>query len=207
MAADKRIVLVQPNEYFQAAVSGAVSTLKVDVSEHAQVYLVQLLAKFINTENVYPIDADGNRAETLTQQLAAALEQDRAEDKARKLKQLGDFSLYISGFFAGSFSRKLVDVDYYIGMGGAAYGTVAQLEEKKSRAQLFAELAKKFPAFVDILGQISEETGFNPEDHKDLLRTYDLWVKTGSERLAKQLAKAGIVPSQAPLKKVSGDDS
>lgn len=200
----KSILILNPAEYFQGAVAGAVSSLKHEVSEHAQVYLVQLLGHYINTENFYPTDLEGNPADTLTQQLAVALEEDREAQKAKRLRQMGDFSLYVAGFFTDSLSRKLVDVDYYIGMGGAAYETVARLEEKKSKAQLFLELSRKFPIFVEILAQISEETGFNPANNKDLLRVYDLWVKTGSERLAKQLAKAGIVATTA---KAGGEDS
>lgn len=189
------IIVLNPGEYFQGAVAGAVASLKLEVSEHAQVYLVQLLGHYIKTENFYPVDAEGKPADTLTLQLAAALEEESAEARAKRLRQLGDFSLYVAGFFSDSFKRKLIDVDYYIGMGGAAYENVARLEDKKSKAQLFLELAKKFPVFVDILSQISEETGFNSDNHQDLLRKYDLWAKTGSDRLAKQLAKAGIVPS------------
>lgn len=184
--------------------SGAVATLRHEVSEHAQSYLVQLLGHYINMDNFYPVDSTGRPADTLTQQLAVALEEESAEMRARRLRQMGDFSLYIAGFFTDSLKRKLVDVDYYIGMGGAAYENVARLEEKKPRAQLFLELSRKFPVFVDILGQISEETGFNPGSDRDLLRIYDLWAKTGSDRLAKQLAKAGIVPS-ASAKKTGTD--
>lgn len=192
------ILVLHPDEYFQGAVAGAVTTLKAEVSLHAQAYLVQLLGGFIASENFYPTDSEGRPAETLADQLAIALHEDRAELRAQRLRKLGDFSLYVAGFFSDSLNRKLVDVDYYIGMGEAAYGNVAHLEEKRNRAELFAELSKGFPKLVDVLAQISEETGFHPENHQDLLRTYDLWAKTGSERLAKQLARAGIMPNKKP---------
>ena len=35
--------------------------------------------------------------------------------------QIGDVSLFTSGFFADSLRGKLVDVDYYVNIGGAAY--------------------------------------------------------------------------------------
>ena len=200
------IIFVNPSEYFQGAVSGAVASLKVQVSEHAQHYLVQLLGHFITAENLHPTDAEGNPADTLTQQLALALEQVKAEQRAARLRQLGDYSLYVAGFFSDSLSRKLVDVDYYIGMGEAAYENVARLEEKRNRGELFLELARKFPKFVEILSQISEETGFNAGSHKDLLRIYELWQKTGAKKFANQLVKAGISPTP-PVKKVSGEDS
>ena len=37
------------------------------------------------------------------------------------LKQIGDVSLFVSGFFSDSLRRKLVDVDYYVSIGGVAY--------------------------------------------------------------------------------------
>ena len=207
MPKNGEILILNPGEYFQGAVSGAVASLRHEVSEHAQVYLVQLLGHFIKTENFYPIDGEGRQADTLTHQLAAALEEESAEARAKRMRQLGDFSLYVAGFFTDSLKRKLVDVDYYIGMGGAAYESAARLEEKKPRAQVFLELSRKFPVFVDILGQVSEETGFNPANDRDLLRVYDLWAKTGSDRLAKQLARAGIVPSARRTDTEGGEDS
>ncbi|HEY8278131.1 MAG TPA: hypothetical protein VIH99_00820 [Bdellovibrionota bacterium] len=198
------IIFLNPSEYFQGAVSGAVANLRLKVSEHAQHYIVQLLHHFIAAENLIPIDGEGKPADTLTQRLALALEEVKAEQRAAKLRQLGDYSLYVAGFFSDSLSRKLVDVDYYIGMGGAAYENVARLEEKKNRSALFLELSHKFPNFVEVLSQISEETGFNPESHRDLLRVYDLWLKTGSKKFANQLVKAGINPTVS--KKKSGTD-
>jgi hypothetical protein len=204
--ASNTIIFVNPNEYFQGAVSGAVANLRLQVSEHAQHYLVQLLGHFITTENLVPTDMDGNPASTLTQQLAIALEQEHSETRAQRLRQLGDYSLYIAGFFSDSLSRKVVDVDYYIGMGGAAYESAARLQEKKARSDLFLELARKFPKFVEVLSQISEETGFNPDSHRDLLRVYDLWQKTGAKKFANQLVKAGINPA-GPMKKTGSEDS
>jgi hypothetical protein len=202
----ERIIFLHPTEYFHAAVEGAATTLRVKVSEHAQQYLVQLMHHFINTENFIPVDSEGKPAETLTQQLAIALEEESAAQRALRLRQLGDYSLYVAGFFSDSLSRKLVDIDYYIGMGGAAYENVARLEEKRVRVELFHELSGKFSSFVDILSQISEETGFRPDNHSDLLRVYDLWLKTGSKKFANQLVKAGINPIQALQKKKTGSE-
>ncbi len=188
------ILVLHPNEFFHAAVTGAVDALRVRASEHAKQYLVTLLASFVSTDALYPTDSEGRPIDTLTEQLAQALKAEAAAERALRLRQLGDFSLYVAGFFSNSLQRKLVDVDYYIGMGEAAYGNVARLEAKASKAELFEELSKKFPQFVDVLGQISDESGLRPEDNQSLLRTYDLWLKTKSERLAKQLLKAGIQP-------------
>jgi len=188
------IIFLNPNEYFQGAVSGAVASLRVQVSEHAQHYLVQLLERFISMDNFYPTNGEGKPADTLTQQLAIALDEEKSTERAARLRKLGDFSLYVAGFFSDSLNRKLIDVDYYIGMGGAAYENAARLEAKKMRAEVLLELSHKFPKLVEVLGTISEESGFNPDNHKDLLRVYDMWVKTGEKKFESRLVKAGIAP-------------
>ena len=76
------------------------------------------------------------------------------------MRRLGDVSLFIAGFFAQSFARKLVDVDYHIAMGGRAYGTLADNMRDSMRGQAFAavflELAQKFQRLVDVLNDVAE---------------------------------------------------
>jgi hypothetical protein len=103
-------------------------------------------------------------------------------------------SLYVAGFFQDSLNRKLVDVDYYIGMGGAAYQQVAVRTYEDTLRDLYLELADKFGAFVDVLAEVSDKTSQRTE--KDILRLYELWLKTRSERAAKALQEAGIVPNE-----------
>ncbi|MCO5144339.1 MAG: hypothetical protein M9962_14730 [Oligoflexia bacterium] len=201
----KSILFLNPDEYFHAAVSGAIENLGLRATDHAKVYLVKLLGHYMFRENLFPMDTEGKAVDTLAQQFALALEEEKEEAREFRLRQMGDFSLYIAGFFSPSLKRKPVDVDYYIGMGEAAYQNVASLQSKRSGHDLFLELSKKFSSFVDVLGQISEESGFNTTNDKDLLRLYDLWLKTGSDRLAKQLAKAGIVAASRPKEPTGGD--
>lgn len=192
----KNLILLNPSEYFHALIEGAVESLKVDVTEHARVYLVNLLSHFISSENLFPPNAEGKPEDpALALQLASALEAESAEERRARLRKLGDFSLYIAGYFSHSLDRKLVDVDYYIDMGGSAYLEAANIPGRRAPLDVFRELGKRFPDMVDVLGQVSEESFIHQHrenDDKSLLRIYDLWAKTGSERLAKQLAKAGI---------------
>ena len=70
------------------------------------------------------------------------------------LKQIGDASLFVSGFFSDSFRRKLVDVDYYATIGGQAYAALSR-HENEAFSSAFAELARKFAAFVDVLTEVA----------------------------------------------------
>ena len=190
------LVLVDPVEFFDCAVREAMDSQQVSVSEEARFYIVSLLSRYISTDNLFARNAEGKvEDEVLALRLAEAAAEANIEVRRKHYQRMGDFSLYIAGFFAGSLERKLVDVDYYIDMGGAAYNEVSRIPTRKTDAELFAELADSFSDFVAVLGQVSEESRLSAGDHQSLLQLYEVWVRTGSDRIAKQLAEAGIVLS------------
>ena len=75
--------------------------------------------------------------------------------RQRGLQRLGDVSLFIAGFFARSFARKLIDIDYHIAMGGNAYSSLADTLQRSASgrcvAAIYAQLAQKFQGLVDAL--------------------------------------------------------
>jgi hypothetical protein len=107
---------------------------------------------------------------------------------------VGDQSLFISGFFADSLNRSLVDVDYYIQLGGLAYRSLARHGDG-TFGDVFDELSDKFTTFVDVLGEVSERTSIS--SNADVLRLYEKWLRTGSRRSGELLAARGIVPNAA----------
>ena len=56
----------------------------------------------------------------------------------------------------------------------------------------FAELSAKFQPMVDALNDISE-TSYRHSD-QDVLRLYELWLKTGSARCYAIMEKLGVSP-------------
>src|SRR5256712_6991899 len=54
------------------------------------------------------------------------------------------------------------------------------------------ELADKFRLLVDLLNEVSERTLASTD--AGLIRLYERWMKTGSERLAAVLVRQGVVP-------------
>jgi hypothetical protein len=160
--------------------------------EAVEFYLVNLLKESAMTAELFGEVTEGFREEPLA---LIYLKAAQAEKGARVelLKRLGDFSLFISGFFPESLSRQPVGVSYYIQMGENAYGCLATLLSRQSAlASIFAELARRFVAYVDILSDVSEKAMVHKDT--DLLRLYELWLKTGSRRAAELLAAQGIQP-------------
>jgi len=176
-----------PVEYFKELVEGAIEHQGLNANELTAFYLVQLLASFVER----PAADRDDSTQPLAVRLAHALEAGGSRQRA-SLKQIGDVSLFISGFFSDSLNRKLVDVDYYVAIGGYAYGTLSRVETD-TFSPVFAELAAKFVGFVDVLSEVSERSSC--ASNSDVLRLYEKWLKTGSPRSGQLLAERGVVPN------------
>jgi len=199
-----RVVQVQNlADYFRTSIDGVMSRQGVDVDPHAAHYVVNLLTLFSRPEEFYEDDGERYRLRPLALMMADAADARTAAERNYSLQRIGDVALFISGFFADSLANKAVDVDYYIYMGGSAYGSLSEEVRGTFRGNAFAdiyrELAVKFQVLVDVLNEVRDEA--RGESDRDLLRTYEIWLKTGSRRARKLLADNGVVPiSDARLK-------
>ena len=187
-------------EFFRDALNAAMSHQKLSVRDHTEHYIVNLLTLFSRTDALYESTPKGARLKPLVVMLAEALDAPTASERNRGLQRLGDVSLFIAGFFAGSFARKLIDIDYHIAMGGRAYGSLADLlghGRGQSLAGVFAELAQKFQRLVDALNEVSELSKTHTD--RDILRLYEIWMKTGSRRAHMLLRRLGVEPTPAAV--------
>jgi hypothetical protein len=185
-------------EFFRDSLQSAFAKLHLDVEDQTEHYIVNLLTLFARSEALYERTPTGTRLKPLAVMLAEALEAPSTHDRHRGLQRLGDVSLFIAGFFAQSFARKLIDIDYHIAMGGRAYGTLAVAHSRGPRRVLgavFAELAQKFQPLVDALNELAE-SAYRHSD-RDILRLYEIWLKTGSRRSYQILERLGVHPTAA----------
>ena len=177
-----------PVEYFKELIESALARQHVHAGEFTSYYLVNLLCQFVRPDARGPFADD---ADPLAIRLTRALQTAGPEQRAR-LRSLGDFSLFTSGFFADSLRRKPVDVDYYVSMGEYAYGSLSRHDDD-AFSDVFGELARKFVGFMDVLADVSERTALTSST--DLLRLYEKWLRTGSTRDGQKLVDRGIVPN------------
>jgi len=193
----KRVLPVSNlREFFKDALHGALEKRHLAVEDQTEHYVVNVLTLFSRSEELYDTTSEGRRLKPLVVMLSEALEARSEGDRNRGLQRLGDVSLFIAGFFAQSFARKLVDIDYHIAMGGRAYATLADaMSRGKARVlgHVFAELADNFQPMVDALNEVSE-TSYTHSD-KDILRLYEVWLKTGSKRCYEILKRLGVEPT------------
>ncbi|HLG53057.1 MAG TPA: hypothetical protein VI339_04035 [Steroidobacteraceae bacterium] len=185
-------------EFFREALATALEQQHLRVKDHTEHYVVNMLAMFARTEALFEPGPHGSRLKPLALLFAEALETQDDERRFRTLQRLGDVALFVAGFLANGFPRRLVDIDYHIAMGGRAYGALAQSSCRGPRrvlATVFAELEDKFQPLVDALNDISD--GAARHSQRDLLRLYDLWHRTGSRRAHRLLMRLGVQPVHA----------
>jgi hypothetical protein len=201
---DSGSVVAVPNlrEFFHDSVQKALRNQRVAVDDHTEHYVVNVLTVVARSEELYERTPEGVRLKPLAHMLADASAAPSSQQRDEALRRLGDVSLFIAGFFAQSFARKLVDIDYHIAMGGRAYGTLADNMRYSIRGQAFAtvflELARKFQSLVDVLNDVAE-MAYQHTD-KDILRLYEIWLKTGSPRAFAILQRLGVAPVNAGRK-------
>jgi hypothetical protein len=193
---DRVVPVPNLRDYFRQSIDAAIDKQGVAVDPHATHYVVNLLTIFARSEDLYEDHGDSYGLKPLAIMMADSLDAATAEQRNFALQRIGDVSLFIAGFFADSLAHKLVDLDYYIYMGGNAYGSLSDEIRGTTRgralADVYRELARKFQLVVDILNEVRD--GARRSSDLNLLRTYEVWLKTGSKRAEALLREHGVVP-------------
>jgi len=196
MSAGSLVAVTSLREFFRDAFHSASEHQRLDIDEQAEQYVVNLLTMFSRADALYERTPEGLRIKPLAHMLAEALEAPTPQARQRSLQRLGDVSLFVAGFFARSFARKMIDIDYHIAMGGNAYSSLADTMPRslsgRSIAAIYTQLAQKFQRLVDALNEVAEMSYRHTD--ADILRLYEIWMKTGSPRAHGLLNKLGVQP-------------
>ena len=183
-------------EYFKEAVEDATDRLNVEISDHTEFYVVDLLSRYANIKSLTSSELVSEE-KTFAELFMESYEL-KTEGRARILKYIGDTTLFLTGFYSDSFQRSIVDVDYYASLGRASYRNLLDLLAARvvqwGLEEVFDELSGKFFQLMDVLAEVSESSG--PQHAADLLRIYERWLRTRSQRDEKLLRKMGIIPTE-----------
>jgi hypothetical protein len=86
------------------------------------------------------------------------------EQRIEAYRRLGDASLFNCGFFEAYLTRRLVDADYYYGVGRLAYKNLRDLMSSKTSRegpdmfiQIFDELSVKFDTVVEAFQRLGHK--------------------------------------------------
>jgi hypothetical protein len=183
-------------DFFSERVEDADHSQGTELSTDAIRYLTVLLVQLGKTEALFRT----TQPETLVEMHMQAAQLPR-NAALGIYKHMGDFALYIGGYFSESLQRKVVDVTYYADMGGAAYHQVAGLSgtlpmPNNPLHSLFTELGDRFRECLSILMDVSTKsrTGSNV----DVVMLYERWLTTRDPLTQQRLVELGVLP-QTPI--------
>lgn len=200
------LFLISSREFFLEQVENGLQKRNVKTDPSVQKYLVDLLEHYLDARNLFDqeISESGKKQFTTLAEMYLHAHTVESWERIELLKKLGDRSLYISGFFGDSLQRKLVDVDYYAGIGGAAYANLADAVREESLSIVYRTFSERFIDYVDVLTYISQQSLVHTDS--SLLRLYDRYMRTGSELAKEKLVEMGVLTVQPDQVKLSRQD-
>jgi hypothetical protein len=177
-------------DFFHEHVGNAVLHQRAPVSDNAVYYLASLLAEQARRED--EADAEGPTLVELRHRAVMA----PLPEAIPLWRKLGDRSLLLTGFFHEHLERRRISRDYCVRMGESAYRSLERLLDTGGGgfAEIFAELAERYPACVEVIAEVRDET--RERSDTDIVRLYEEWLASGSPRVAERLRQLGLVPSR-----------
>src|SRR5271170_7486259 len=186
------------SEFFLEVVEDAIKARRVEATGGATSYLVCLLSDYARPD----VRAEEPLDRPLSFLLDEALHTVEPGPRFDRLRALGDGVLYACGFFGEHFEARGVATGYVMGIGTTAYGAASSMlrmpkHDEVPAIDIYGELSSKFPVFVEVLSEVADATTAHcAASSKQLLKLYERWLKTGSDRLAQALGVHGLVPAR-----------
>ena len=190
------LVTSDVKEYFNEALLSVLAKRSLFVSDDAKAYIVNLLDHFMHSKNALVVE--NHIKESSMVEMLIKAQQSSPKKAADLFKGLGDFSLYLSGFFQDVVKKKAVNISYYISIGKSSYFSVAELLKPMviNHSKLYTELSNNFEELVKVLSDISlygqEQTATQDISDEYLLSLINRYQETKSEQIAEILSRHGV---------------
>ena len=189
----KSFVFLTPEQHFSEAVKEACENRHIKTQPVVEVYLVQLLQHYLDTRNLHlhlQTDAKQKPPDTFAEMYLTAINAENPKNK-ELMRIVADRALYMTGFFADSLQTKIVDFDYYIEIGTAAYSNLHSWTREDSLSCVYKTFSQRFSDFVEVLNYISEKS--QVQSDQNVLRLYDRYLRTGSDLAREKLNALGVL--------------
>lgn len=185
-------LLVDSKSFFSELIESGIQSRRITATPIIKSYLVEMLEFYLDARNLFldPLDESGKRVPQTLAEMYLEAQNAEAQRRIELLKRLADKSLYLSGFFGDSLSRKVVDIDYYANMGGAAYGALASFSRKDERSAVYKTFSEQFINYVDVLTHASQKSFIKTDE--SVLRLYEKYLRTGSQLARERLIEMGV---------------
>jgi len=174
------------------------------IPEHLGQYLGEMLVRFVGSDTYFVASSDPHAVRPKKEfpsvvRLWLEGQSQPVVEQLVQMQHVGDIALYTSGFFPERIERSLVDMDFYMAVGGQAYERAGKIREtlaQERQLNIYFELASKFSELKELLAELSDRKFLSTEP--DRLRLYEKWLRSRSPRIQRMLAEVGIIAQGGP---------
>lgn len=151
-------------------------------------YLASVLDRFGRSERLFAWEQGQLGLRPLALLYGDAMEAPTERERCLLLQQLGDMALFLGALFPERYARHGIRQDYFVGMGGGAYGYLA--DRAPRNRQVFGELAGAFGRMMEAVAGACART--REPSAQDVLGLYRRWLTTRDPALGQRLMRMGV---------------
>ncbi len=180
-------LVLQPTAFaqFHKLVHEGEVACSCNLHEDIESYLVFTLQRHVKSA--------GMASRIMALEFLEAQETRRPDD----IRDLADCCLLLAGLFPGVAEKRMVRINYFVGLGVTAYDKLScSLAGESSR--MYAQLSREFVTLIDILRSLRNLNGLMLLTIADV----ELWQDNQSKRTFDQISKGGRFPG-LPTKSVN----
>lgn len=174
-----------PQAQWQALVHEAQTACDRQLDETLESYLVFLLMRFADKPHCTArvMAEDYLNSQWLT-----------GEQRAERLRDVGDHCLLFSGLFPQLAERRLVRISYFVTIGRSSYQQLSSVLDR-GWSSVYRHLSEAFVVLMDVLHAMR---GLGGDSVLTPIQAMDLWQDTGSRRCYQQVCVGGTaIPAVA----------
>lgn len=175
-------MLIQSSKsFFKAELETFFKNNKVDPSPLTKNYLVDVLEKFVSTENLFP----QKKSTYLFDLYKEYIESPSKTTKQNTLLYLADYSLFVSGFMPAKILKQNLSLSYYVDMGSNAYLSLYGLNKSNPT---FIDLSSNFTTYMNGISFLNK--GFD----KNIPLFLEQWNVGKNKEALNEILKKGFIP-------------
>ena len=174
--------------YFTEQLKEHGQNLRSPPAEDTLWYLSTMLARFGRSEQLFGYEDGRFDLRPLALLYGDAMEAATDHQRCLFLQQLGDMALFLGALFPERFTRRGIQQDYVVGMGGGAYDYLA--DNARQNRHVFEELSASFAPMLDLVAAACSRDAANSDE--TILTLYGRWLETRDPLAARQLRALGV---------------
>mgnify|MGYP001545965778 FL=1 len=175
-------------EYFRTQLHLYADYLKPKPQEDTLWYVGEMMVRFSRSDHYFDYYNGALQNRPLALLYGDATTASSHHERCLILQRLGDMALFVGALFPERHARHGIKLDYFVGMGSAAYDYLA--EQSNKNRHIFRELTQQFVKIIELIAAAACRR--TKKSDAELIQLYERWRETHDPLIAKQLKACGI---------------